>query len=112
MPLPPDPLSVVQVIKRAHHQTYTWYNCDEATIQYLSLENNGWLIKDGKVKPLWFIGNQFPPSTNHRRGTKVTQEQDGSEAGVESEADENEPVQKQQCSSHQKHHHRMCKNIQ
>ena len=91
MPLPPDPLSVVQVIKRAHHETYTWYNCDKATIQYLSLENNGWLIKDGKVEPLWFIGNQFPPSINHRRGTKVTQEQDGSEADVESEADEPPP---------------------
>ena len=33
MSLPPDPRSVVQVIKRVHHQAYTWYHCDRQIIE-------------------------------------------------------------------------------
>ena len=45
MPLPPDPLSVVKVIKRAHHQAYTWYHCDMPVIDKLQLENTAGLSK-------------------------------------------------------------------
>ena len=44
MPLPPDPDSVVQVIKRADYQAYDWYRCGQQTINRLELEECGWTI--------------------------------------------------------------------
>ena len=66
MPLPPDPDSAVQVIKRAHHQTYLWRRCCERIVDRLPFEGNGWVVervdeKESEVKPLWFTGSQLPP---------------------------------------------------
>ena len=44
MPLPPDPDSVIQVIKRAHHQSYSWIPCGLWVFSPLPYEGNGWLI--------------------------------------------------------------------
>ena len=71
MSLPPDPDSVVKVIKRAHCQAYVWYRCGQRTINHLDLEEFGWKIQDGDVKPVWFVGNQFPPSVKSIRGRKA-----------------------------------------
>eukprot|EP00795_Rhopilema_esculentum_P012489 gene12489-3172_t len=71
MSLPPDPDSVVQVIKRAHCQAYVWYRCGQRTINHLDLEEFGWKIQDGDVKPVWFVGNQFPPSVKSIRGRRA-----------------------------------------
>eukprot|EP00795_Rhopilema_esculentum_P017038 gene17038-biopygen919 len=70
MSLPTDPDSVVQVIKRAHCQAYVWYGCGQRTINHLDLEEFGWKIQDGDVKPVWFVGNHFPPSVKSIRGRK------------------------------------------
>ena len=78
MSLPPDPDSVVQVIKRAHCQAYVWYRCGQRTINHLDLEEFGWKIQDGDVKPVWFVGNQFPPSVKSIRGREA---KDGSFLG-------------------------------
>ena len=63
MPLPPDPDSVLQVIKRAHHQTYLWLRCCERMVDRLPFEGNGWLVDEDEsvVKPLWYTGSQLPP---------------------------------------------------
>ena len=92
MPLPPDPLSVVQVIKRAHHQAYTWYHCDMPVINKLQLENNGWIIKDDTIEPLWFCGSQLPPSTKRIKQKDVApkmqmQREIENDADVESEVE-------------------------
>ena len=86
MPLPPDPLSVIQVIKRAHLQAYTWYHCDSPIIQKLPLEDNGWTVEDDKIEPLWFIGSQLPPCT------KLSKKDSGS--AHESDADIDSDVEK------------------
>ena len=57
----------------------------------MSLEENGWIIKDGEIKPLWFVGSQFPPSTKRRKGREIPKQQDQDDADVESET---EPPQK------------------
>ena len=57
MPLPPDPLSVIEAIKRSHFQAYIWYNSDVAVIEKLESEDNGWLINDEKIEHLWFVGS-------------------------------------------------------
>ena len=85
MPLPPDPLSVIQVIRRAHHQAYTWFHCGDPIIAHLALEDNGWSVKEQEVKPIWFVGSQFPPSALKRTTNK---EKDGSEADDESEEEQ------------------------
>ena len=75
MPIPPDPDSVVQVIKRGHHQVYEWIRCCTPWVDTISLEENGWLVsKDLKskivVKPVWYTGSQLPPSASKNRRKK------------------------------------------
>ena len=45
MPLPPDPDSLVQVIKRAHFQTFEWLRCCQPVINHLNLQ-----IVEGKLR--------------------------------------------------------------
>ena len=67
MPLPPDPDSLVQVIKRAHFQTLEWFCCCEPVINHLNLQDCGWEIKDGEGKPVQYTGSQMPPSVQRKR---------------------------------------------
>ena len=85
MPLPPDPLSVIQVVKRSHFQAYIWYNSDVAVIEKLELEDNGWSIVDDKIEPLWFVGSQLPPSTKHTKKVDTSIPQDGNDADIDTE---------------------------
>jgi len=52
MSVPPDPDSLIQVIKRAHLQIYEWYRCAQQNIDHLNLEEFGWSVVDGDVKPI------------------------------------------------------------
>ena len=67
MPLLPDPDSLVQVIKRAHFQTFEWLRCCEPVINHLNLQDCGWEIKDDEVKPVWYTGSQMLPSVQRKR---------------------------------------------
>ena len=60
MAIPPDKDSLELAIKRAHLQTSTWLSCCEQNVQTLDPEECGWKLTDGKLKPLWFNGDQFP----------------------------------------------------
>ena len=60
MAIPPDKDSVELAIKRAHLQTSTWLSCCEQNVQTLDPEECGWKLTDGKLKLLWFNGDQFP----------------------------------------------------
>ena len=73
MSLPPDPDSVIQVIKRAHLQAFIWYNCDRPFIENLKLEENGWKIENNDITPIWFIGRQLPRFPSKRRD-KISKE--------------------------------------
>ena len=73
LPLPPDGFSVIQVIKRAHHQIYYWLRCCDMQFDRLDITNYGWVVDDGNVLPLWYDGPQLPPSVNkgkERKGQK------------------------------------------
>ena len=91
MPLPPDPDSVIQVIKRAHCQAYEWYRCGQPSIDHLNLNEFCWSIQDGDVKPVWFVGEQFPPSVRLVRGAKVG---DNTVADDENSSSEQQPPRK------------------
>ena len=67
MPLPPDPDSLVQVIKRAHFQIFEWLRCCEPVINHLNLQDCGWEINDDEVKPVWYTGSQMTPSVQRKR---------------------------------------------
>lgn len=105
MPLPRDPDSVVQVIKRAHFQTFTWIRCCERIVDHLPFKGNGWMAEavDEKleVKPLWYTGSQLPllPSKTDKSAVVV----DGSVADVESVVDENQPRRKKRKTRKKQH---------
>ena len=84
----PDPDLVELAIKRAHLQTFTWLCCYEQNVQTLHSEEFGWKLTDGELKPLWFNGDQFPPSITRRRQGKQT---DGNDADSESSDPHNGP---------------------
>ena len=75
MTIPPDPDSVVQVIKRSHHQVYQWLRCCSPWVDTLSFEDNGWIVEEEDsqpvVKPVWFTGTQLPPSAQKKNTKKA-----------------------------------------
>ena len=94
MPLSPDLDSVIQVIKRAHYQAYEWYHCGQQKTNHLDLEDCGWTIYKRDMTPIWFLGNQFPPTTHttYREGRKAT---DGNVADDEiNNSDQRPPAKK------------------
>ena len=75
MTIPPDPDSVVQVIKRSHHQVYQWLRCCSPWVDTLPFEDNGWIVEEDDsqpvVKPVWFTGTQLPPSAQKKNTKKA-----------------------------------------
>ena len=69
-------------------QTFTWLRCCDQNVQTLDPEEFGWKLTDGELKPLWFNGDQFPPSITRRRQGKQT---DGNDADSESSDQDDEP---------------------
>lgn len=74
MCLPPDPDSVVQVIKRVHYQVYFWRRCTEINNEIIPFSNYGWkwCEKQKLVVPVWFTGSQLPPSLSSKRRKKTS----------------------------------------
>ena len=91
MAIPPDKHSVELAIKRAHLQTSTWLSFCEQNVQTLDPEECGWKLTDGKLKPLWFNGDQFLPSITRPRQGKQT---DGINADSESSDPDDDPPKK------------------
>jgi hypothetical protein len=54
-------------------------------IRKLSLEDNGWLINDEKIEPLWFVGCQLPPSSKLTKEIPVPQHE--SDADIDSDVE-------------------------
>lgn len=92
MSLPPDPDSVIQVIKRAHYQVYFWRRCIEINVEMIPFANYGWkwCEKQELVVPIWFIGDQLPPSLRKKRRAKTKNTDD---ADDEEPAGQKEPGQ-------------------
>ena len=42
MTIPPDPDSIVQVVKRVHYQVSKWHQTTSETILEIPFEGNGW----------------------------------------------------------------------
>ena len=87
MSLPPDPDSIIQVIKRAHYQIYFWLRCTEVNPEVIPFSNNGWKWCDKQelVVPVWFTGNQLPPILRRKKCKNNTNENDADdeEGGIE-----------------------------
>ncbi|MAG85790.1 MAG: hypothetical protein CMB97_00015 [Flavobacteriaceae bacterium] len=80
LPVSPDPDSAEQAIRRANYQVFHWVRCHEINIEDISFENNGWKWDDELccVTPVWFTGDQLPPSLNKakKRKKKTVEEED------------------------------------
>ena len=63
MLLPPDPDSIIDVMKRVHYQVYHWIHCSTPLIKSIPLEKSGWIISiedtEVNVRPCWFIGSSY-----------------------------------------------------
>ena len=98
MPLPPDPDSVIQVIKRAHHQTYSWVRCGLWEFPPLPHEGNGWFADEDELtlKPLWFTGPQLPPSASKKKKIELpdADQTDGVADGFADDESAPEPTKK------------------
>ena len=69
----------------------------ENIISHLHLENWGWCIQDEQVIPVWFTGNQIPPSlrnSRQRKRFKKSDEKDECIADDESSSSEEQPPRK------------------
>ena len=95
MSLPPDPDSVVQVIKRAHYQAYFWRRCIEINVEMIPFANYGWKWCEEQelVVPVWFTGDQLPPSLRKKRRVRTNNDDD---ADDEEAAGKNVPGQQRQ----------------
>eukprot|EP00794_Sanderia_malayensis_P005892 gene5892-biopygen4894 len=95
MSLPPDPDSLSQVIKRAHHQAYFWLRCIEKKIYQLEVGNYGWRWCEERrlMTPVWYTGDQLPPSFKSKRRRKIQQDNsDDGNADSEENSLESQPV--------------------
>ena len=45
---------MLQAIKRILYQVYYWSRVDEAIITDILLQDNGWIVGNEEVRPLWF----------------------------------------------------------
>ena len=62
-----DEASIIQHLLRADLQTYIWKQC---TLQYITLpsvEGRGWYEAEGLILPVWFQGDQLPPSLSRSK---------------------------------------------
>ena len=53
--LPPDPRSMEQHIRRCNCQFMIWLSCDQGNHQCISLDGSGWLVKNERMQPIWFL---------------------------------------------------------
>ena len=88
MTLPPDPDSLLQALRRAQLQVYTWRNCCQANIEPVDAEKYAWRWDESSrlLMPLWYEGEQLPPSLRRspkKRGRKRTVEHIESDPGDE-----------------------------
>ena len=60
--LPPCENVVIPHLQRAAFVARMWSNSARNEIVRLPLEENGWLLVDGELKPIWFDGDQLPES--------------------------------------------------
>lgn len=65
--LPPDPASLKQAILRAHLQAHIWKQCLKPMVVELSVTDYGWIRNNTDITPLWFEGNQLPPSLRRQK---------------------------------------------
>ena len=67
--LPPDPDSLLQDLKRKQLQVYIWKQLDNVWINIVDTKLYGWRLSDemGMLVPIWFEGQQFPPSLRRNR---------------------------------------------
>ena len=62
-----DEASITQHLLRADLQTYIWKQCTLQNMSMPSIDGRGWYEGDGLILPVWFTGNQFPPSLSRSK---------------------------------------------
>eukprot|EP00794_Sanderia_malayensis_P002543 gene2543-biopygen2087 len=91
--IPADPKSLSEDIKRANLQSYVLLRSLNANVRRIDPQICGWTHNEklSRFTPIWFKGNQLPPSLirSSRQKKKVTN--DGNDADRESESEAEVP---------------------
>ena len=90
--LPADPASIKQDILRAYLIYHLWLNCiDKCHFDHLQPSQFGYKLENKPYKPVWFEGEQFPPSLRSKRRKAST---DGNFADDERFSDDDKQSQR------------------
>ena len=66
----PDEERTVQHLNRSDLQCFIWKQGMKQNMIIPKLERRGWYMKDGKILPVWYVGEQLPQSLNRRKTRK------------------------------------------
>ena len=70
---------------RSDLECFVWNQCLKKNIIIPKLEERGWYMKDAKVLPVWYVGEQLPSSLTKRK-TKKSKYANKSNVANESDA--------------------------
>ena len=62
-----DEESIVKNLMRSDLECFVWNQCTKKDIIIPKLEERGWYMKDAKVLPVWYVGEQLPSSLSKRK---------------------------------------------
>ena len=62
-----DEESIVKDLMRSDLECFIWNQCLKKNIIIPKLEERGWYMKDAKVLPVWYVGEQLPSSLSKRK---------------------------------------------
>ena len=71
----PDPASIHQHLLRADLQAFIWHQCTSQIMNIPNIDGRGWCKRNDIIVPVWYIGQQLPPSLTRskpiKKGAKV-----------------------------------------
>ena len=62
-----DEESIAQHLKRRDLQCFIWKQCMKQNMIIPKPEGRGWYMKDRIILPVWYVGEQLPPSLTKRK---------------------------------------------
>ena len=77
-----DHASIHQHLLRADLQAFIWCQCTLQTMVIPSLKGRGWNDNSESIVPVWFEGNQLPPSLTRSKKTTAMKTKEGRKTEV------------------------------
>ena len=69
----PDLASIHQHLLRADLQAFIWHQCTSQIMNIPNIDGRGWCKRNDIIVPVWYIGQQLPPSLTRSKPIKTEQ---------------------------------------